>query len=97
MTELLTVTSALGFLALLGVPQNAEARTYFNLSIQPTYVAPQPYYVVPQPVPQPYYVAPEPYYVAPTYVVPQYYYPERPCYRVREYTPWGVVYRRGYY
>lgn len=89
MKKILMATTALGFLALLGVPQNAEARTYFSLQFGgPTYVA--PYYVAPQP----YYVAP-----APTYVVPQYYYspPPRHFVRVPEYTPWGVVYHTEYY
>ena len=89
MRKILTVGTALGFLMVLGSPQNAEARTYFSLQLGgPTYVAP------------PYYVAPQPYYVAPpTYVVPQYYYavPQRHCYRVPEYTPWGVVYHTECY
>lgn len=86
MKKALTITAALGFFALLSVPQNAEARAYFSLQLGgATYVAP-------------YYVAPQPYYVtpAPTYVVPQYYsVPQR--HYVREYTPWGVVYRTEYY
>ena len=86
MKKILTVGTALGFLMILGAPQNAEARTYFSLQLggptyvtpyyQPYYVAPQPYYVAPQPYyvePYPYYVEPYSYYVAPRYV-PRYRY-----------------------